>query len=319
MEYEALAIVGPTASGKTRRAVSAARMLGGEILSGDSRQVYCGMDLGTGKDLEEYGAIPYHLVDIAPAGSKFNLYQYLKAFDRAYADIRSRGAFPVICGGSGLYVESALSGVRLPEVPEDSELRASLQGKSLDELADILASMKTLHNVTDIDTAQRAIRAIEIQTYYQSHPQEAEEADREKAKPLNALVVGVDIPRDDRRKRIVKRLDARLEAGMLDEVSRLLDSGIDPDDLIYYGLEYKFLTLHLIGRLSYEEIREQLATAIRQFAKRQMTWLRGMERRGFTIHWLPYDLSEDDFLNRLRQLMMSGDREYAIRSLTPNP
>ena len=199
MEYEALAIVGPTASGKTRRAVSAARMLGGEILSGDSRQVYCGMDLGTGKDLEEYGAIPYHLVDIAPAGSKFNLYQYLKAFDRAYADIRSRGAFPVICGGSGLYVESALSGVRLPEVPEDSELRASLQGKSLDELADILASMKTLHNVTDIDTAQRAIRAIEIQTYYQSHPQEAEEADREKAKPLNALVVGVDIPRDDLR------------------------------------------------------------------------------------------------------------------------
>ena len=296
-----LFITGPTASGKTARAVAIARRLDGEIISADSRQIYCGMNLGTGKDLDEYGDTPYHLIDIAPAGYKYNLYEYLRDFDHARLDIESRGKFPVVCGGTGLYIESALKGIHLPEVPADLELRSQLEGKTLEELTGILASMKTLHNSTDVDTAKRAIRAIEIETYYRRHPDAALNA---RPTPLtDALTIGVDIPRDARRKRITDRLHARIEAGMIDEVKALINSGVDPEDLIYYGLEYKFVTLHLIGRLSYDEMLSGLEIAIHQFAKRQMTWFRGMERRGYPIHWLPWDLDDDTFTAEVLKLL----------------
>ena len=297
-----IVVTGPTASGKTRRAVEIAREFGGEIISADSRQIYRGMDLGTGKDLEEYGDIPYHLIDICPAGYRYNLYEYVRDFRKAYDDIRSRGKLPVMCGGTGLYVETVLKGISLPEVPENMELRASLEGKSLSELTEILQGMKTLHNSTDVDTAKRAIRAIEIQSYYASHP---EEAMLTRPNPVkDAVVVGIDIPRDDRRRRISERLKARLDNGMVDEVRRLIDvEGISPDDLIYYGLEYKFLTLYVIGQLSYDEMFRSLEIAIHQFAKRQMTWFRGMVTRGTPIHWLPYDMADDVFLSEVRTLI----------------
>ncbi len=300
--YESIAITGPTACGKTRRAVEIARALGGEIISADSRQVYRGMDIGSGKDLEEYGEIPYHLIDIVPAGEKYNLHQYIRDFNIAYDDIRSRGTLPVICGGTGMYLENALSGVRLPEVPENSELRASLEGKSLEELTDILSGMKTLHNTTDVDTAKRAIRAIEIESYYLAHPDAAAAASREKAKPLNTLIIALDIPREERRNRISSRLDARIESGMVEEIKGLLASGIPAENLIYYGLEYKYLTLYVMGALSRDEMRRQLEIAIHQFAKRQMTWLRGMERRGFTLHWLPYNIPHEELLAQIDSL-----------------
>ncbi len=296
-----LFITGPTASGKTSRAVALARQLNGEVISADSRQIYRGMDLGTGKDLDEYAEVPYHLIDIAPAGYKYNLYEFLRDFDRARGDIESRGRFPIVCGGTGLYVESALKGLHLPEVPANPELRQRLENKSLEELSEILATMKTLHNSTDIDTAKRAIRAIEIETYYQLHPDAAKNA---KPSPLtDAVTVGVDIPRDIRRQRISSRLRSRLDAGMIDEVRTLIAGGIDPEDLIYYGLEYKFITLYVIGRISYEEMVEGLEIAIHQFAKRQMTWFRGMERRGFPIHWLPWDLDDETFANEVIKLL----------------
>ncbi len=296
-----IAVVGPTASGKTRRAVELATALDGEIVSADSRQVYRGMDLGTGKDIEEYGTVPYHLIDIRPAGTKYNLFEYLRDAREAVEDIAVRGRQPVVCGGTGLYVESLLKGMYLPEVPENRPLRDTLQGKSLAELTAILAGMKQLHNITDVDTAQRAIRAIEIQTYYAEHPDEAVMALN--PQPIPAVVIGVDIPREERRRRITERLDARLDNGMVDEVRRLLDSGVAPDDLIYYGLEYKYLTLHAIGRMTFDRMRTELEIAIHQFAKRQMTWFRGMERRGIPIHWLPYDLPAGEFLTAVTTLL----------------
>lgn len=297
-----LVITGPTASGKTGRAVAVANALGGEIISADSRQLYRGMDLGTGKDLDEYGSVPYHLIDIAPAGYKYNLYEFLRDYRAAYDGIVARGRLPILCGGTGMYVEAVVNGLSLPEVPENKPLRDALAGKSLEELTDILASMKRLHNSTDVDTAKRAIRAIEIETYYVEHPDAARDA---RPSPLrDAVIVGVDIPRDVRRERITARLHRRLDDGMLDEVRRLLDSGVAPDDLIYYGLEYKFLTRHLLGELTYDEMVSGLEIAIHQFAKRQMTWFRGMERRGFTIHWLPWDLDGGEFVERVRELVI---------------
>lgn len=300
-----IAVVGPTACGKTRRAVQLARALHGEIISGDSRQVYRGMDIGTGKDLCEYEDVRYHLIDIVDAGEKYNLHRFLKDFNRVRCEIASRGLLPILCGGSGMYVESALSGLMMPEVERNDTLRESLADKSLKQLTDILQTFKTLHNTTDVDTRERALRAIEIETYYASHPEEAEAADRSIATPLDALIIGLDIPREERRKRISGRLDARLEEGMIDEIRSLIESGVKAEDLIYYGLEYKFVTLHLLGTLSYDEMRRQLEIAIHQFAKRQMTWFRGMERRGFHIHWLPYDLPENEFIDEVRNLYVS--------------
>lgn len=300
-----LAIVGPTASGKTRRAVDVAKAIDGEIISADSRQIYRGMDLGTGKDLEEYGAVPYHLIDIAPAGYRYNLYEYLRDARRAIADVESRKRVPVICGGTGLYVESLLKGMSMPEVPENPVLRESLEGKSLQELTAILEGMKSLHNTTDVDTAKRAVRAIEIQQYYIDHPEEAKQV--ESPEPLKSVVIGVDIDRDARRRRISDRLKARLDAGMTDEVEHLLSEGVSPENLIYYGLEYKFVTLYVIGEISREEMISGLEIAIHQFAKRQMTWFRGMERRGIKINWLPYDIPADEFTGRCTELLQELD------------
>lgn len=298
-----ITIVGPTASGKTGRAVDVAKALSGEIISGDSRQVYRGMDLGTGKDLDEYGDVPYHLIDICKAGEKYNLHRYLQDFNIVLKDIESRGSQPILCGGTGMYVEAALSGIVMPEVPENKELRERLSAEPLDSLIEILKGYKVLHNVTDVDTVKRAIRAIEIEEFYLQHPEEALKADRNSAAPLDSVIIGVDVPRDVRRARISERLHKRLDVGMVDEVKGLIDSGIDPEDLIYYGLEYKYLTLHVIGKLSYEEMKSQLEIAIHQFAKRQMTWLRGMERRGFKINWLPYDLSPKNFVSAVKCLL----------------
>lgn len=296
-----LVITGPTASGKTRRAVDCARAFGGEIISADSRQIYRGMDLGTGKDLEEYGSVPYHLIDICDAGYRYNLFEYLRDEAQACSDIRACGHLPILCGGTGLYVESVLKGLALPPVPENPTLRQKLAPLSLEELTRMLASMKKLHNTTDVDTAQRAIRAIEIETYYEAHP---DLAPSEASRPVtDAVIVGVDIDRDSRRRRISTRLRERLAHGMVEEVASLLASGVEPDSLIYYGLEYKFVTLHCLGRLSLEEMTEQLEIAIHQFAKRQMTWFRGMERRGFKIHWLPYDMPSGEFVDEVRNLL----------------
>lgn len=298
-----IAVVGPTASGKTRRAVDIARALNGEIISADSRQVYRGMDLGTGKDLEEYGEIPYHLIDICDAGTRYDLHRYLHDFRKAYEDIESRGKRAVICGGSGMYVENAVRGIQLPEVPRNEELRATLADKTLDELSDILAGYRELHNVNDTDTVARALRAIEIQEYYRTHPEEAKTATNEGAVPLDCMVVGVDIPREERRRRISERLKQRLSSGMIDEIRNLINRGVNPEDLIYYGLEYKFITLHVIGELSYEEMYHGLETAIHQFAKRQMTWFRGMEKRGTRITWLSFDMPADDFVAAVSNLL----------------
>lgn len=306
MRPEIIAVVGPTACGKTRRAVELAHAFDGEIISGDSRQVYRGMDIGTGKDLCEYGTIPYHLIDIADAGDKYNLHRFLQDFNAAKADVESRGRMPILCGGTGMYVEAALSGLVMPEVERNETLRSELADKSLDELTELLKRYKNLHNTTDVDTRDRALRAIEIQEYYLRHPEEAEAADRSKARQLDSIIIGMDIPRDARRDKITQRLDARLEEGMTEEIKRLLASGIKAEDLIYYGLEYKYVTLHAIGQLTLAEMRHQLEIAIHQFAKRQMTWFRGMERRGFRIHWLPYDLSTEEFAGRVGEIMSAS-------------
>lgn len=300
---ELIAVVGPTASGKTRRAVSIASAFDGEIISGDSRQVYRGMDIGTGKDLCEYGDVKCHLIDIADAGEKYNLYKFLADFRKAKEDVISRCRMPVLCGGTGMYVEAALSGLRMPEVARNEELRASLSDKTLEELTEILKKFKKLHNSTDVDTRDRALRAIEIELYYSEHPEEAEASDRANVKPLDSLVIGIDIPRDARRKKISRRLDARIEEGMIEEVRGLIAQGVSPEDLIYYGLEYKFVTLHVIGSLSLSEMRRQLEIAIHQFAKRQMTWFRGMEKRGIPIHWLPYNMPDHEFLDEVKILI----------------
>ena len=292
-KYDLIAILGPTASGKTPFAAHLAARLDTEIISADSRQIYRGMDLGTGKDLEDYivdgKPIPYHLIDICDPGYKYNLFEYQRDFLKAFEDIRGRGKLPIMCGGTGLYLESILKGYRLLDVPQNPELRASLEDKSLEELTEILRGYKTLHNTTDVDTAKRAIRAIEIEEFYRQTPPEVRSFPE-----LQSLIIGLDISRELRREKITRRLKQRLEEGMLDEIRRLLDSGLSPEDLIYYGLEYKYLTLHVIGQLSYEEMFSQLEIAIHQFAKRQMTWFRGMERRGIGIHWIEATLPMEE-------------------------
>ena len=283
-------------------AVALADRLHTEIISADSRQVYRRMNLGTGKDLADYEIgghkIPYHLIDIVEPGYKYNVFEFQRDFLKAYEDIRGRGMLPVLCGGTGMYLESVLKGYRLLPVPENPELRERLSSKSLEELTSILASYKKLHNSTDVDTAKRAVRAIEIEEYYRSQPVEAREFPA-----IRSLIVGVDIGREQRREKITRRLRQRLDEGMVDEVRSLLAEGIKPEDLIYYGLEYKYLTLYATGQMSYEEMSGQLETAIHQFAKRQMTWFRGMERRGFTIHWVDAALPVEEKLELIEDLL----------------
>jgi len=284
-KYNLVTILGPTAGGKTSLAVNLALVLNGEIISADSRQVYKGMDIGTGKDIDEYTLngkqVPFHLIDIVEAGSKYNVYEYQKDFISVFNDIQLRNKFPILCGGSGMYIEAVLKGYQLINVPVNLLLRDELNSKSENELIDILKSYKKLHNVSDIDTRKRMIRAIEIEKYYAENT--VKEIDFPK---INPLLIGIKSDRNIQRQRITKRLKQRLNEGMIDEVKKLLNSGISPDDLIYYGLEYKFLTQYILGELSYNEMFKNLETAIHQFAKRQMTWFRKMERSGFKIHWL---------------------------------
>ena len=306
MKYDLITILGPTASGKTPLAAALADRLGTEIISGDSRQVYRRMDLGTGKDLVDYVVdgrpVPYHLIDIVEPGYKYNVFEYQRDFLKAYEEITDKGKLPILCGGTGMYIESVLKGYRLLPVPENPELRASLDGKSLEELTDILKRYKKLHNSTDVDTAKRAIRAIEIEEYYKQQPPEYREFPS-----LKSLIIGVDIDRELRREKITRRLQQRLDEGMVEEVRGLLAEGIPAENLIYYGLEYKFLTQYAIGELTYEEMFQQLETAIHQFAKRQMTWFRGMERRGFTIHWLDATIPMDEKLEQIINLINTNN------------
>jgi len=297
-----ITILGPTASGKTPVAARLAAEIGGEIISADSRQVYRRMDIGTGKDLEDYGEVPYHLIDICEPGTKYNLFEYQQDFYDAYLDIQGRGAVPILCGGTGLYIEAVLKGYKLSPVPQNQELRDSLEGKSLEELTEMLAKLKAqngsnMHNKTDVDSCQRAIRAIEIETYNIAHPTPLRELP-----PVDSLIIGIDIDRELRREKITRRLKARLDNGMVEEVKALLNEGTPAEDLIYYGLEYKFLTEFLIGHLSYDEMFSRLEIAIHQFAKRQMTWFRGMERRGFKINWINASLPMEEKIERIKEL-----------------
>ena len=304
-KYDLISIVGPTACGKTALAVEVARALNGEILSADSRQVYRGMDIGTGKDIAEYGQgdtlVPYHLIDIVDAGEKYNLFEFQRDFLVAYNDICSRGRTPVMCGGSGLYVESVLKGYRLIPVPEDTQLRERLEKYTLEELTAMLAKYKKLHNTTDVDTKKRAIRAIEIEEHYARTP--AQERD---FPLLRSLIIGVDVERDVRRERISRRLRARIDEGLVDEVRALLESGVQPEQLIYYGLEYKYVTLYVTGALGLDEMIKNLEIAIHQFAKRQMTWFRGMERRGLEINWIDASLPIAERVEIIKQMYYGG-------------
>lgn len=308
-----ITILGPTASGKTPVAAHLAAEIGGEVISADSRQVYRRMDIGTGKDLADYVVssqesgvssqeIPYHLIDIREPGTKYNLFEYQQDFYDVYQQIQSRGAVPILCGGTGLYIEAVLKGYKLSPVPQNQELRDALEGKSLDELSQMLADLKAktgsnMHNTTDVDSCQRAIRAIEIETYNLEHP-----TPRRELPPVDSLIIGIDIDRELRREKITRRLKARLDNGMVEEVRALLDEGIPAEDLIYYGLEYKFLTEYLTGQLSYDEMFQRLEIAIHQFAKRQMTWFRGMERRGFKIHWISATLPMEEKIAQILSL-----------------
>lgn len=301
-----ITILGPTASGKTTVAARLATEIDGEVISADSRQVYRRMDIGTGKDLADYvvngHTVPYHLIDICEPGTKYNLFEYQQDFFNAYQNIRSRGVEPILCGGTGLYIEAVLKGYHLSPVPQNQELRNALEGKSLDELTQILTELKVksganMHNTTDVDSCQRAIRAIEIETYNIEHPMP-----RRELPPIDSIIVGIDIDRELRREKISRRLRARLDEGMVDEVRHLMEEGIPAEDLIYYGLEYKFLTEYLTNQTSYDEMVRRLEIAIHQFAKRQMTWFRGMERRGFEIHWIDATLPMEEKIERILRL-----------------
>ena len=304
-----ITILGPTASGKTSLAAALAYEIGGEIISADSRQVYRGMTIGTGKDLDDYSVnghkIGYHLIDIAEPGDKYNIYEYQRDFHKVYSELMRRNVRPILCGGSGLYIESVLKGYSLSTVPQNPELRQSLSDKTLDELTEILIDLKArnnsnMHNRSDVDTAQRAIRAIEIEMYILQHP-----AQNRQFPPVESVIIGVDIDRDSRRKRITERLKERLQHGLVEEVKGLIDSGLSAESLIYYGLEYKFVTEYVIGKLSRDEMFRSLEIAIHQFAKRQMTWFRGMERRGFTINWIDWHLPMADKLEQIKKLIVT--------------
>lgn len=304
-DYELITILGPTASGKTAFAARLAAALGSEIISADSRQVYRSMDIGTGKDMADYvvagKTVPHHLIDILDAGDKYNLFDYQHDFHRAFTQIKDKGKMPILCGGTGMYIEAVLKGYQLPDVPENGLLRKSLAGLGLDELTKILAGYGPLHNKTDVDTAQRAIRAIEIAEFTRTQPSHASTF-----APVRSLIAGISIEREVRREKISHRLRTRLQEGMADEVRSILEGGVDPESLIYYGLEYKYVTLYVIGKLTYADMVSQLETAIHQFAKRQMTWFRGMERRGLQIHWLDHALPVEEKIERVYRLLEQG-------------
>lgn len=304
--YNLVTILGPTACGKTSLAVALAHRLQTAVISADSRQVYRSMDLGTGKDLGEYmyqgSEVPYRLIDIVDAGYKYNVFEYQRDFLKAFEELRAQGQLPVMCGGTGMYLESVLRGYRLVEVPENKELREALADKSLEELTTMLSGYKQLHNTTDVDTCKRAIRAIEIEEYYRVNDVNVREFPE-----IKSLTIGLDVSRELRRERITRRLHERLAEGMVDEVRGILASGVAPEDLIYYGLEYKYLTLYVIGELTYDEMVSQLEIAIHQFAKRQMTYFRGMERRGVPIHWLDASLSTEEKVEAI--VCMINDKE----------
>ncbi len=306
IKYDMLTILGPTAGGKTSLAARMTYILDGEIISADSRQVYRGMDLGTGKDLDDYivegKQIPYHLIDIVDTGYKYNVYEYQKDFLEVYSEIQKRKKFPVFCGGSGMYLDAVLKGYKLIPVPANDQLRNELENKSTEELIAILKSFKKIHNTSDTDSRKRVIRAIEIETFYD----ESKDID-DYFPEINSLLIGVKFDRDSRRKRISERLKQRLDEGMIDEVKRILDSGVSPENLIYYGLEYKYLTQYVIEEITFEEMFKQLETAIHQFAKRQMTWFRGMERKGLKIHWLDGYASMKEKTDRVLALLKAGD------------
>lgn len=301
-KYDLITILGPTASGKTQLAAYVAQKLNGEIISGDSRQVYRGMNLGTGKDYQDYTVnninIPYHLIDIVDAGTKYNVYEFQKDFFRVYNEIRSRGNTPILCGGSGLYIESVIKGYKLIAVPDNTELRLIMKGKSDEELIKQLSSYKKLHNETDTTNRKRLERAIEIEEYYANN-----DVDESPLPKLNNIIFGVRYSRNNERNRISCRLKQRLKDGMVDEVKTLLDSGIKAEDLIYYGLEYKYLTQHILGEISWDEMFIQLNNAIAQFAKRQMTWFRRMERNGIDIKWIQGNLPIAEKLNIVLNLI----------------
>lgn len=300
-KYNLLTVLGPTACGKTGFATKLAYKMDGEIISGDSRQVYRMMDIGTGKDLEDYiienKNIPYHLIDIADCGEKYNVYRFQNDFLTAFNKIEENGKVPILCGGSGLYLESVLRSYRLSPVPQNAKLRSELKDKTLDELTVILSNYKKLHNTTDVDTAQRAIRAIEIEEYYLNEP-----LDNRDFPNIKSLIIGLSINRDLRRERISKRLRQRLDDGMVDEIKNIIETGVSPQDLIYYGLEYKFVTMYVIGELTFDEMVQNLEIAIHQFAKRQMTWFRGMERRGLKINWIDVTLPLEERIGKVLDL-----------------
>ena len=312
MKHKMITILGPTASGKTALAAALAADIGAEIISADSRQVYRGMDIGTGKDLEDYivngKQVPFHIIDIADAGTKYNLFQYQQDFNLAYNDIISRNLTPILCGGTGLYIEAVLKGYSLSPVPQNESLRSELAGKSLEELTDMLKELKekngsAMHNKTDVDTSQRAIRAIEIEKYNIDNP-----SPKRNMPPTDTVIIGVNIDREERRHKITARLKQRLESGMVEEIERLIGSGIPAENLIYYGLEYKYVTEYVIGKKSYDEMFNGLEIAIHQFAKRQMTWFRGMERRGFTINWIDAMLPVENKVLLVKQIMEKENR-----------
>lgn len=306
VKYDMLTILGPTAGGKTSLAAKMAFILDGEILSADSRQVYRGMDLGTGKDLDDYiiegKQIPYHLIDIVDAGYKYNVYEYQKDFLNVYSQLQKREKYPVFCGGSGMYLEAILKGYKLIPVPTNENLRIELEKKSTEELTVLLKSFKKVHNTSDIDSRKRLIRAIEIEAYYDK----SKDVD-DYFPEINSLIIGVQFDRNSRRKRISERLKERFNEGMLDEVKRMLDQGVSSDTLIYYGLEYKYITRYLIDEISYDDMFNQLETAIHQFAKRQMTWFRGMERKGFKINWIDGTAPMEEKTDHILKLLGSVD------------
>ena len=303
-KYDMLTILGPTAGGKTSVAARMAHILNGEIISADSRQVYRGMDLGTGKDLDDYCVedkeISYHLIDIVDAGYKYNVFEYQQDFLKVYSDLKTRNVFPVFCGGSGMYLDAVLKGYKLIKVPANEELKAKLEAKTIEELIEIFNSFKKPHNKSDTSSKKRLIRAIEIETFYH----ESSEID-DYFPEIKSLIIGVKYDRNSRRKRISERLRLRLDQGMVDEVKHILDNGVSAENLMYYGLEYKFITKHVIGEISYDEMFKQLETAIHQFAKRQMTWFRGMEKKGFKIHWLDGYASMKEKTERILDLLNS--------------